>query len=149
MYGDSFRLKKLGLSFNHGSPKKWTNRMWEIMKTSTGNPIWNKPSNSLLNDEIPCFPMKSERHYAGRGVVRPDGTYEPTFHDLLDGNASKNIPSVFADDPPLSMANAAHIRLAIKRVHDRMQQLYGEIDDVDYGAMGDVVDDFLRTKGIP
>ena len=119
------------------------------MKTSTGNPIWNKPSNSLLNEEIPCFPMKNERHYAGRGVVRPDGTYEPTFHELLDGNASKNIPSVFADDPPLSMANAAHIRLAIKRVHDRMQQLYGEIDDVDYGAMGDVVDDFLRTKGIP
>jgi hypothetical protein len=149
MYGDSFRLKKLGLSFNHGSPKKWTNRMWEIMKTSTGNPIWNKPSNSLLNDEIPCFPMKNERYYAGRGVVRPDGTYEPTFHDLLDGNASKGIPSVFTLPPALNAGNASHIRLAIKRAHDQMQQLYGEVDDVDYGAMGEVVDDFLLSKGIP
>jgi hypothetical protein len=30
-----------------------------------------------------------------------------------------------------------------------MQQSYGEADDINYSAMGDFIDDFLTTKGIP
>jgi hypothetical protein len=30
-----------------------------------------------------------------------------------------------------------------------MQGLCGDLDDVDYGTMSELVDDFLRTKGIP
>lgn len=151
-YGTSFALKTLRLSFNHGSPKKWTERMWERMRFSDpGNPTWNGPSNDVLNNQIPCFPMKNERHYAGRGVVRPDGTYEPTFHDLIEGNSQPDrlVQSVFDRSPALDRTNPAHIRLAIKRAHDRMQQLYGDVDEVNYSAMGEIVDNFLLSKGIP
>lgn len=106
------------------------------------------PNNQLIQDmnidvDVPSFPFKENRHSKGMGL-RDDGAYERTFHDILDGNARRGITGLLPANP-----NAQQIRIAIKATYEELEARYGDIDDIDYLAMGKIVDEFLISRGVP
>ena len=72
------------------------------------------------------------------------GTYQPAFHDILEGNATRGIVGKLPMNP-----TAAQIRSAIRATYEEMHEVYGTMDGVDYRAMGDMVDAWVTSKGVP
>jgi len=42
-----------------------------------------------------------------------------------------------------------NLKSALRTTYNEMQSLYGAADDVNYQAMGDIVDEFFTRNGVP
>lgn len=128
----------LGLEVNHGVPR---HIMTKLKIAMTDNDL----VQSVIDDvDIPAFPFKRQRHGRGKGL-RADGAYEATFHDLLEGNANRGIVGrINWNNNP----NPGQIRRAIKLAYEDLHNLHAGADDVDYRAMGELVDKFLESRGV-
>ncbi|HLP84652.1 MAG TPA: hypothetical protein VK157_09915 [Phycisphaerales bacterium] len=132
----------LHVEINHGVPQKHFSVVLRQYMT-----------NQNANVDVPSFPFKYERHGAGKGAILDAAGneigYEATFHDVLEGNASRGIASLRPPVTQVPATDAANMRQALRRVYNDMHDAYSARDNVDYRAMGDLVDEFLARNGVP
>lgn len=112
----------LKVEINHGAPTAIVQKLQELLPNEL------RLQTIDFNNDVPSFPFMTKRHSRGRGM-RAEGVYEPTFHDLWDGNNNRGVPALLVWDPEPS---AGQIRAAIKSAHEEMHRRFGTTDNIDY-----------------
>ncbi len=102
------------------------------------------PDNTFMNTEMPTFPWKRSRHAKGCGE-EVDGVYQPTFHDLFEGNAEKNILPLVRVDWGSRDSIRQNALEAVKQTCEALQMRYPN-DGVDYSEIGKLVRAWMKAQ---